>query len=105
MIRKVKHKKPSRQDKRNSLVNEIQTLRKACGDISTIIKCSADSLQVSDKYKYFSELPLSQKTKAGLDAAHFVEMTEIQKLTLPTTLAGRDILGAAETGSGKTLAF
>ncbi|KAI8840510.1 P-loop containing nucleoside triphosphate hydrolase protein [Chytriomyces cf. hyalinus JEL632] len=32
-------------------------------------------------------------------------MTDIQKASLPFTLAGKDVLGAAKTGSGKTLAF
>jgi superfamily II DNA/RNA helicase len=32
-------------------------------------------------------------------------MTEIQALSLPESLKGRDVLGAARTGSGKTLAF
>ncbi|KAJ1736836.1 ATP-dependent RNA helicase [Coemansia sp. Benny D160-2] len=31
--------------------------------------------------------------------------TDIQSRTLPHSLSGRDIIGAAETGSGKTLAF
>ena len=35
----------------------------------------------------------------------FVEMTDIQTQSLPTSLKGKDVLGAARTGSGKTLAF
>lgn len=53
----------------------------------------------------FSELPLSTPTQAGLKAAHFSSMTDIQKRAIPLALAGRDILGAAKTGSGKTLTF
>ncbi|TPX33592.1 hypothetical protein SmJEL517_g03528 [Synchytrium microbalum] len=53
----------------------------------------------------FNELPLSGKTRSGLTKANFMEMTEIQKESLPLSLAGRDVLGAAKTGSGKTLAF
>lgn len=55
--------------------------------------------------KDFSELPLSQATKAGLEASHFKELTTIQSNAIPAALKGKDILGAAKTGSGKTLAF
>ncbi|TPX64256.1 hypothetical protein SpCBS45565_g06007 [Spizellomyces sp. 'palustris'] len=55
--------------------------------------------------KQFSQLPLSQKTANGLSKANFVEMTDIQRSSLPLSLCGRDVLGAAKTGSGKTLAF
>lgn len=32
-------------------------------------------------------------------------MTDIQAKSLPVSLKGKDVLGAAKTGSGKTLAF
>lgn len=32
-------------------------------------------------------------------------MTDIQTQSLPISLKGKDVLGAARTGSGKTLAF
>ena len=32
-------------------------------------------------------------------------MTDIQAKSLPVSLKGSDVLGAAQTGSGKTLAF
>ena len=53
----------------------------------------------------FDQLPISSKTKDGLRKAEFIDMTDIQKASLPHALCGRDILGAAKTGSGKTLAF
>lgn len=53
----------------------------------------------------FDRLPLSQKTIDGLKKSEYVTMTEIQRASLPHSLCGRDILGAAKTGSGKTLAF
>jgi len=40
-----------------------------------------------------------------LKKAFFVEMTDIQTESLPASLKGKDVLGAARTGSGKTLAF
>ncbi|XP_020674232.1 DEAD-box ATP-dependent RNA helicase 32 isoform X2 [Dendrobium catenatum] len=54
--------------------------------------------------KLFRQLPISRKTKEGL-APKYKEMSEIQRASLPHSLCGRDILGAAKTGSGKTLAF
>ena len=53
----------------------------------------------------FDQLPLSAPTRAGLDSAHFTNLTPIQARTIPLALQGHDILGAAKTGSGKTLAF
>lgn len=55
--------------------------------------------------KHFSDLPLSKKTANGLAKSNYVELTEIQRASLPLSLCGRDVLGAAKTGSGKTLAF
>jgi ATP-dependent RNA helicase DDX10/DBP4 len=42
---------------------------------------------------------------AGLKKAFFKDMTDIQAKSIPVSLKGKDILGAARTGSGKTLAF
>ncbi|XP_059444504.1 DEAD-box ATP-dependent RNA helicase 32 [Corylus avellana] len=53
----------------------------------------------------FDQLPISQRTRDGLRDAKYVEMTDIQRASLPHALCERDILGAAKTGSGKTLAF
>ncbi|KAL1725647.1 P-loop containing nucleoside triphosphate hydrolase protein [Schizophyllum commune] len=58
-----------------------------------------------DDLKLFSDLPISQATKRGLKKAAFVNMTDIQAKSLPVSLKGKDVLGAARTGSGKTLAF
>ncbi|KAL5978549.1 hypothetical protein ACLOJK_029666 [Asimina triloba] len=53
----------------------------------------------------FDQLPISRHTKDGLASRKYVDMTEIQRASLPHSLCGRDVLGAAKTGSGKTLAF
>ncbi|KAF9011962.1 P-loop containing nucleoside triphosphate hydrolase protein [Cyathus striatus] len=55
--------------------------------------------------KAFNDLPISEQTKRGLKKAYFVDMTDIQKQSIPVSLKGKDVLGAARTGSGKTLAF
>lgn len=55
--------------------------------------------------KKFDDLPLSRYSREGLKHHKFKSMTAIQRATLPHTLCGRDLLGAAKTGSGKTLAF
>ncbi|CCH60840.1 hypothetical protein TBLA_0D03400 [Henningerozyma blattae CBS 6284] len=54
---------------------------------------------------FFKDLPISNATLRGLKEASFVKLTEIQKNSIPISLKGYDVLGAAKTGSGKTLAF
>ncbi len=53
----------------------------------------------------FSELGLSPAILRGLEANGFSNCTPIQELTLPVSLANKDIAGQAQTGTGKTLAF
>ncbi len=53
----------------------------------------------------FSSLDLPQKLLSNLDQLGYKTMTEIQALSLPTTLAGKDLIGKAKTGSGKTASF
>lgn len=53
----------------------------------------------------FSELPLSKKILKGLRKSDYIEMTDIQRESLPYSISGYDVLGAAKTGSGKTLSF
>ena len=49
----------------------------------------------------FASLPISLNTKKGLKKAFFVKMTDIQARSIPLSLKGKDVLGAARTGSGK----
>ncbi|KAM0750297.1 DEAD-domain-containing protein [Meredithblackwellia eburnea MCA 4105] len=53
----------------------------------------------------FSDLPISTQTLQGLKSAYYSNLTDIQAKSLPLSLSGKDVLGAARTGSGKTLAF
>lgn len=48
----------------------------------------------------FKDLPLSQKTVAGLKNGRYFKPTEIQRQAIGYALQGRDVLGAAVTGSG-----
>src|SRR5690606_39815079 len=47
-----------------------------------------------------SSFDLHPTLLAGLEAAGFTRCTPIQALTLPITLAGRDVAGQAQTGTG-----
>lgn len=98
-------KKPTRSERKQTEVQELYELRSKLSALASELKDSSAVESLSAKFKFFSDLPLSYKTKNGLETAHFVEMTEIQRLSIPVALSGRDFLGAAETGSGKTLAF
>src|SRR3546814_19079902 len=53
----------------------------------------------------FSSFELQPALLAGLESVGFTRCTPIQALTLPITLAGRDVAGQAQTGPGKPLAF
>ncbi|EIM87449.1 DEAD-domain-containing protein [Stereum hirsutum FP-91666 SS1] len=66
---------------------------------------AAQEFVPGNELKAFADLPLSEPTKRGLRKAFFVDMTDIQAKSLPVSLKGKDVLGAARTGSGKTLAF
>src|SRR5207244_2578513 len=53
----------------------------------------------------FSQLGLSEKVLAAVQAAGYVTPTPIQEQAIPHVLARRDVLGIAQTGTGKTAAF
>jgi ATP-independent RNA helicase DbpA len=53
----------------------------------------------------FDSLPLTPAFLANLTQLGYREMTTIQEQSLPTVLAGRDLIAQAKTGSGKTAAF
>nr|WP_228497494.1 MULTISPECIES: ATP-dependent RNA helicase DbpA [Shewanella] len=53
----------------------------------------------------FASLPLKQDLLDNLKTMNFEAMTQIQAQSLPTILAGDDVIAQAKTGSGKTAAF
>ena len=53
----------------------------------------------------FAALGLDERIVAALTALGYEEPTPIQSQTIPTLIAGRDLLGQAATGTGKTAAF
>ncbi len=53
----------------------------------------------------FDELPLLPQLLTAVKACGYETPTPIQRDTIPTVLAGKDVLGCAQTGTGKTCAF
>ncbi|MCH1514969.1 MAG: DEAD/DEAH box helicase [Acidimicrobiales bacterium] len=53
----------------------------------------------------FSELGIEKDLVDELSHQGITEPFEIQKITIPDILKGRDVCGKAKTGSGKTIAF
>jgi len=53
----------------------------------------------------FSELGIEKDLVEALNHLGIIEPFEIQKVTIPDILDGRDVCGKAKTGSGKTIAF
>ncbi len=48
---------------------------------------------------------MKQEIKQGIEVMGFTALTEIQELTIPLLLSGRDVIGHSHTGTGKTAAF
>lgn len=93
--RPTKPKKQARAQKRKRDDVDVEKLEQAVAGLDPN----------TGEYKDFTDLPLSEPTKAGLKSCHFAVMTDIQAKAIPLAMKGADILGAAKTGSGKTLAF
>ncbi|RCN50528.1 DEAD/DEAH box helicase [Ancylostoma caninum] len=72
---------------------------------SVIARCKELAKVNPSTFKLFTDLPLSSKTLLGLEECDYEEPTDIQKESLPFSLNGSDVVGAAKTGSGKTLAL
>ena len=55
--------------------------------------------------KEFASLGLNNALLDNLESMGFKEMTDIQAMSLPAIIEGKDVVGQAKTGSGKTAAF
>ncbi len=53
----------------------------------------------------FRKLGISEQILKSLQEHKFEKPSEIQELTIPLVLSGKDVIAGASTGSGKTLAF
>jgi ATP-dependent RNA helicase RhlE len=53
----------------------------------------------------FAELALRDAIQRNLDNAQHIAPTEIQSLSLPAAIAGRDLIACAQTGGGKTAVY
>ena len=53
----------------------------------------------------FTELHLPETLLKGIEELGFTEMTDVQQIALPMTLAGKDVAGQGRTGTGKTATF
>ncbi|CDK25267.1 unnamed protein product [Kuraishia capsulata CBS 1993] len=98
MVKKTHHKLTTKEKKdlRDKQKEKVENLRAKVEELD---------IDETKKFTQFDELPLSHNTAKGLKESSFVNMTDIQRDTIPLALKGEDILGAAKTGSGKTLAF
>ncbi|TFK31678.1 DEAD-domain-containing protein [Crucibulum laeve] len=95
-----KSKKPLKPAVKTAKIRRLSEKQKV-----EALERDAMSFTSPEGLKTFVELPISESTKRGLKTAFFVDMTDIQLQSLPASLKGKDVLGAARTGSGKTLAF
>ena len=53
----------------------------------------------------FTDFGLAEPILRALAEEKYETPTPIQSQTIPTALAGRDVIGIAQTGTGKTAAF
>ncbi|XP_018009399.1 probable ATP-dependent RNA helicase DDX10 [Hyalella azteca] len=91
---------------KNNKYKLIEEKKRRANDLQQLEKRLEEWTDVDpESLKNFSQVPLSTPTFKGLKSCGYVEPTLVQKITLPHSLKGRDVIGEAKTGSGKTLAF
>eukprot|EP00002_Diphylleia_rotans_P028369 TRINITY_DN5727_c0_g1_i1.p1 TRINITY_DN5727_c0_g1~~TRINITY_DN5727_c0_g1_i1.p1 ORF type:complete len:846 (+),score=232.93 TRINITY_DN5727_c0_g1_i1:48-2585(+) len=101
-VRALKHNREFFRVKNLKLQKELDELEKRS---ATEAPAKGTVFPIGTGPVRFADLPITRATFDGLSKASYVNMTEIQRTSIPHALAGRDVLGAAKTGSGKTVAF
>lgn len=66
---------------------------------------AADDASADEATPAFTDLGLPAPLLEALDAIGYESPSPIQAATIPTLLAGRDVVGQAQTGTGKTAAY
>ncbi|EPY20149.1 ATP-dependent RNA helicase DDX10/DBP4 [Strigomonas culicis] len=90
-----------------SSANVVETATAARAEGTTANEAEGEDTAINHNkpFRYFNELPLSQRTQMGLERGNYTKLTPVQSDSLHLSLAGYDVLGAAKTGSGKTLCY
>ncbi|XP_023221465.1 ATP-dependent RNA helicase DDX18-like isoform X2 [Centruroides sculpturatus] len=101
-----KFKKKQKKIREQSKTNNVEETK------DKELKDESENLNVEEPKKFLGDASfeslkdkVSENTLKGIKDMGFVNMTEIQALTIPNLLEGKDMVAAAKTGSGKTLAF
>jgi len=63
------------------------------------------NLRGKNRMNKFEEFNLDNKLLHTINRLGFTEPTQIQRLSIPHVIKGKDVIGESATGSGKTLAF
>lgn len=62
-------------------------------------------LNILITYMHFDQLNLNSPLRNALADLGFATATQIQELTYPVVMSGKDMVGIAQTGTGKTFAY
>lgn len=98
-------------DQNRDQISEPITTRKAPAQAAHLSTSGSSEVSPTSTPKplvsaaQFSALGLKDLITRAVQAEGYESPTPIQEKTIPSILAGRDILGCAQTGTGKTAAF
>ncbi|MGL4854692.1 MAG: DEAD/DEAH box helicase, partial [Lentisphaeria bacterium] len=96
--------KPKRKKSNNKVASTSHTEKVA---VKKVVPMMPEIIEVEalDGKISFTELPIRKELLAALQDLNFRYCTPIQGMSLPASLAGKDIAGKAQTGTGKTASF